>query len=84
MNSTGAVVTFCKEVRNYFFHINPFYLYFLLLQYNDDGKINTSNGLARLCNLKGTIKQNMEAMGKILELVVKFESGNNQQPNKEK
>jgi len=26
----------------------------------------------------------MEAMGKILELVVKFESGNNQQPNKEK
>jgi len=26
----------------------------------------------------------MEAMGKILELVVKFESGNNQQANKEK
>jgi len=25
----------------------------------------------------------MEAMGKILELVVKFESGNNQQPSKE-
>jgi len=65
MNSTGAVVTFCKE-------------------YNDDSKINTSNGIARLCNLKGTIKQNMEAMGKILELVVKFESGNNQQPTKEK
>ena len=40
--------------------------------------------MARLCSLKGTIQQNMEAMGKILELVVKFESGNNQQPNKEK
>jgi len=26
----------------------------------------------------------MEAMGKILELVVKFESANNQQPTKEK
>jgi len=26
----------------------------------------------------------MEAMGKILELVVKFESGNNQQTSKEK
>ena len=35
--------------------------------------------MARLCNLKGTIKQNMEAMGKILELVMKYEMGNNQQ-----
>jgi hypothetical protein len=34
--------------------------------------------------LKGTIQQNMEAMGKILELVVKFESANNQQATKEK
>ena len=37
------------------------------------------NGVARLCNLKGTIKQNMEAMGKILELVMKYEIGDNQQ-----
>ena len=37
------------------------------------------NGVARLCNLKGTIKQNMEAMGKILELVMKYEIGDNHQ-----
>jgi hypothetical protein len=40
--------------------------------------------VARLCNLKGTIKQNMEAMGKILELVMKYEMGNNQQNSKDK
>ena len=54
--------------------------------------------MARLCNLKGTIKQNMEAMGKILEtikqnmeamgkileLVMKYEMGNNQQNSKDK
>ena len=40
--------------------------------------------MARLCNLKGTIKQNMEAMGKILELVMKYEMGNNQPSTKDK
>ena len=40
--------------------------------------------MARLCNLQGTIKQNMEAMGKILELVMKYEMGNNQQSTKDK
>ena len=36
-----------------------------------------------MCNLKGTIKQNMEAMGKILELVMKYETGS-QQKEKDK
>ena len=40
--------------------------------------------MARLCNLKGTIKQNMEAMGKILELVMKYETENNKQIKKNK
>ena len=37
-----------------------------------------------MCNLKGTIAQIKEAMGKILELVMKYEMGNNQQNTKDK
>ena len=78
MHATGASVTFCKEVSIIFLIIIK-----IKIQYNDDGKINTCNGVARLCNLKGTIKQNMEAMGKILELVMKYETGS-QQKEKDK
>jgi predicted PilT family ATPase len=42
-------------------------------EYNDDCKINTSNGIGRFCNLKGTPQQNGLAMKMISEMIIKYE-----------
>ena len=42
-------------------------------EYNDDCKINTNNGVGRICNLKGTPAQNAMAMQMISEMIIKYE-----------
>lgn len=42
-------------------------------EYNDDCKINTNNGIGRICNLKGTPAQNAMAMQMISEMIIKYE-----------
>ena len=42
-------------------------------EYNDDCKINTNNGIGRICNLKGTPQQNALAMQMISEMIIKYE-----------
>ena len=57
----------CATKNKYFFTVQDHLVSLYLLLFNDDVKINTSNGVARLGNLKDTIKQKIEPIDKILE-----------------
>ncbi len=49
-----------------------------LIQYNDEFKINTVQGvMGRVCNIKGTPQQNSMALQLISEMIIKLETSLN-------
>ena len=72
MTKSGSMITFQKEV------LNQLLILFIFFQYNEDSKINTSEGvLGRVCNIKGTPDQNSNALLLITDMIIKLEKSLN-------